>query len=134
MLTGSAAPTSIKCDFICQDDKNGPALFNCTLINACSIVNKIDNLALVIEAQSIDIVLITESRLGDSIVDSFLINAVSESCNQFRCFRKDRNRQGGGVCMLIRSCIKTMGTMGTTLLWFLQDLHMELVAVDILNS
>jgi len=99
------------------------------LFNACSIVNKTDNLALAIDAQSIDIVLITESKLDDSIPDSFLVNAVSVPHNQFTCFRKDRNRQGGGVCMLIRSCIKTIPVVVPA-----RFAHLELAAVDILNS
>ena len=99
------------------------------MFNACSIVNKTDNLALAIDAQSIDIVLITESKLDDSIPDSFLVNAVSVPHNQFTCFRKDRNRQGGGVCMLIRSCIKTIPVVVPA-----RFAHLELAAVDILNS
>ena len=124
MPTGSEAPSTNKSGSVCQDGKNGPVLFSCVLFNACSIVNKIDNLALLIETQSIDIVLMTESKLGDSIVDSFLVNAVSVSCNQFRCFRKDRN-----VCVLIRSCIKTIPVVIPA-----RFAHLELVAVDIFNS
>jgi len=48
----------------------------------------------------IDILLITETWLDSrpTISDSFL------SCqNNFVCFRKDRDRFGGGVCILVNS-------------------------------
>jgi len=127
--TGSEASSIIKYGSMYEDVKNRPVLFNYALFNACSTVNKIDKLALVAEAQNIDLVLITKSKLDDSISDFFLVNAVSGYCNKFRCFCKDRNRQVGGVCMLIRSCIKTIPVVTAA-----RFAHLELVAVDILSS
>jgi len=102
MPTGSEAPSTNKSGSVCQDGNNGPVLFNCVLFNACSIVNKIDNLALLIETQSIDIVLMTESKLDDSIVGSYLVNAVSVACN-LKGFPWNFEHNFGLTCRL--SCV-----------------------------
>jgi len=72
----------------------------CALFNAGNLINKLDCLKLLLESMCIDILLITETWLDSTIPDSLL------SCqNNFVCFRKDRDRFGGGVCILVNSAL-----------------------------
>ena len=67
------------------------------IVNCCGIVNKHLEIQDLLLSQNIDILLCTETHLEDSISDSevFLPN--------YSVYRKDRNRQGGGVSIAIRS-------------------------------
>jgi len=79
---------------------NKSILLKCALFNARSLINKLDCLKLLLELMCIDILLITETWLDSTIPDSLL------SCqNNFVCFRKDRDRFGGGVCILVNSAL-----------------------------
>jgi len=65
--------------------------------NTRSIVNKLNELAVYATINSVDIFGITETHLSIHLPDSLI------SLNQqYRVFRKDRNRYGGGICLLIR--------------------------------
>jgi len=75
-------------------------LLNCIVVNARSLVNKVDFLNLYMQSCSVDIAMFTESRLDDSIPHSFLI-----SQNQYKCFRKDRDHSGGGGGIIVKSDI-----------------------------
>ena len=68
-------------------------------LNTNSIRNKFDFLADIVK-DNIDILMISEYKLDDSSPDSqFLIEGFGKS------FRLDRNRNGGGVMLFIRSDI-----------------------------
>ena len=69
-------------------------MMKCVLCNARSIVNIVDCLNLLEQTFCVDIILLTETWLDSTIPDSLLI-----SQNNFRCFRKDRDRCGGGVSL-----------------------------------
>ena len=70
------------------------ARLNCLLTNACSIINKLDELALIIVDKSPDIIAITESWLDPSIPDAEL------SFPGYSLFRCDRTSGKGGGCLL----------------------------------
>jgi len=67
------------------------------VVNCCAIINKHLEIQDLLLSQNMDILLCTETHLEDSISDSevFLPN--------YSIYRKDRNRQGGGVSIAIRS-------------------------------
>lgn len=68
-------------------------------------MNKIDRLHLEIENWSHDIVVLTETHLDDSILDSEIFPS------KFIVFRKERKcfgRHGGGVPIAVRNSIKIM--------------------------
>ena len=67
------------------------------LINARSLLPKIDDLTALLSANPVDLVAITESWLHKDIEDSLL------HIKGFNLFRKDRTtRRGGGVCVFLR--------------------------------
>ena len=71
--------------------------------NAHSIVNKIDELQLLIEAEHPDVIGISETWLEDNIVDNDLI------VNDYNIYRHDRVKKiGGGVLLLVWKGIKTI--------------------------
>ena len=75
-----------------------PSLF---LSNTRSLVNKIEDLEVVINENNADIVCITETWLTNNIPDSVV------EMKEFSLVRKDRgdDRRGGGVCAYINSSI-----------------------------
>ena len=58
-------------------------------------MNKTDSLLLEIESHNLDCVFITETWLDSTMPDSFIVQD-----KKFSVLRKDRNRAGGGVCIL----------------------------------
>ena len=77
-----------------------PALLKCVLYNARSVVNKVDWLSLDVDVEKYDIVSITETWLDPTIPDSLVLPA-----DKYNCYRKDRNRSGGGICMFVKNHI-----------------------------
>ena len=75
---------------------NDPNSLRCHCLNARSIVNKRLQLRAVLESDCLDILVVTETLLTE---DSEIID------NTYRIFRRDQNRQGGGVMLLTRSNI-----------------------------
>ena len=73
----------------------------CLYFNARSIVNKIQELELLVKNENIDIVGITETWLNVNILDSEM------NIEGYTLLRKDRgeNRRGGGVALYIRNDI-----------------------------
>lgn len=71
--------------------------------NARSIVNKTDKLCLEIESRSHDIVVLTETHLDDSILDSEIFPA---NFIVFRNYRRHLGRYGGGVLIAVRNTLK----------------------------
>ena len=69
----------------------------------------------------IDILLITETWLDSTIPDSLL------SCqNNFVCFREDRDRFGGGVCISVNSALNTVPDF--RFLYLLSFVHLRLLS------
>ena len=73
--------------------------FNCALLNARSLVNKLLDFKTLAVTDKIDIFFITETWLGDCMLDSELLSP------EYQIFRRDRNRNGGGVLF---GCSKTL--------------------------
>ena len=67
---------------------------NC--MNACSIVNKRWDLQALLTSEKVDVVAITETFLSEDILNSELVDETS-----FTVFRRDRNRHGGGVMLVL---------------------------------
>lgn len=67
-------------------------------INICSLVNKIDEIAL--ETEDFDIIGITETHLDNSVKNDEIVIP-----NYYEPIRRDRNRYGGGVAIYIRKNI-----------------------------
>ena len=65
-------------------------------INARSLLPKIDELSLLAKSTNVAVMAITESWLDETIPDSEI------AIPGYILERKDRNREGGGVCMFIR--------------------------------
>ena len=61
--------------------------------NARSILPKIDELRTVVSCDSPDIVCVVETWLSEEIANDEVV------IEGYDCFRHDRNRQGGGVCI-----------------------------------
>ena len=75
----------------------------CVYFNARSIVNKIDELQLLIEAEHPDVIGISETWLKDNILNNELI------VNDYNIYKHDKlNKIGGGVLLLVRKGIKTI--------------------------
>jgi hypothetical protein len=73
------------------------SMAKCIVINARSIVNKIDDLRLLTDTNDLHFVFITESWLHEYIPNSLVFD-----CDKYNVFRKDRSiSRGGGVCTLI---------------------------------
>ena len=72
------------------------------IINFRSIVNKIIDTHTLLETQDIDILIGTETHLDSTINTSEIFPS------KFTVYRKDRNRQGGGVCIAINNTIPSM--------------------------
>ena len=73
----------------------------CIVTNACSILNKLDEIALMIKTQCPDIFAITESWLDPSIPDAEI------SFPDYSIFRCDRSAGRGGGCLLfVKSCLQ----------------------------
>jgi len=98
-------------------------MMKCVLCNARSIVNKVDCLNLLEQTFCVDIILLTETWLDSTIPDSLLI-----SQSNFRCFRKDRDRCCGGVCILVKSNITV-----TLVLVPNKYCTLEMVALDVVG-
>lgn len=71
------------------------------IVNCRSVVNKVDDLAALIDSVKADIVFGTESWLDSSVKDS---EAFPED---FVAYSKDRSRLGGGVFILVRRSLNS---------------------------
>ena len=68
-------------------------------LNITSLVKHIDELRIWISNQSLDLLVINETRLNSAIRDSYI------SLEGYDLIRKDWNRIGGGVCLCIRDMV-----------------------------
>jgi len=98
----------------------------CVLCNARSIVNKVDCLNLLEQSFCVDMILLTETWLDSSIPDSLLI-----SQSNFRCFRKDRDRSGGGVCILVKPNVIVIPVTIPNKYCTLEMLALDVVGCDV---
>ena len=64
-------------------------------LNINSIIKHIDELQVLLESNSIDILAINESKIDDTVSDNEM------HINGYNIIRNDRNRNGGGVLMYI---------------------------------
>ncbi len=69
--------------------------------NACSLMNKIDELITIVETYKPHIVTITETWLHDQINDAEI------AINDFHIFRKDREGRGGRALLFIKSSLRS---------------------------
>ena len=92
--------------------------------NARSIVNKLDLLELEMSQRNYDLIVLTETHLDHSILDSEIFPS------HYTVFRKDRTtsgRHGGGVLIAVRDCIPP--TLRVT-----HQCESELLFIDLLFS
>ncbi len=87
---GRCAPIGMGCGYL-----------KCQVLNARSIVNKSRDLQALLVSEKLDAVAITETFLSHDILDSELLDGIPD----FTIFRRDRNRQGGGVMLVLRNGI-----------------------------
>ena len=71
---------------------------SCTLLNARSIVNKTLDLHALLTNDHLDLVAVTETFLSDDVNNSELVD-----CSKHRVFRRDRDRHGRGVMVIVNS-------------------------------
>ena len=68
-------------------------------LNVNSIVKHIDEMRILLESKSIDILLIHESKIDDTVLDNEIY------ISDYKIIRNDRNRNGGGVIMYLRQLL-----------------------------
>ena len=71
------------------------------ITNFCSVYNEQAELEAFLSTNNIDILLGSESHLENTILNSEIFP------NSYNIYRKDRNRHGGGVFILIRDTFST---------------------------
>lgn len=74
-------------------------LLSCQSFNARGIYSKSKDLQGLLEADQMDVIAITETFLDEKILDSEILSG------PFSMFRRDRDRHGGGVMLIIRNNI-----------------------------
>lgn len=70
-------------------------------LNARSLLPKIESLQLLVEAEDLDVICVVETWLSAEILDAEI------SIQGYQCFRRDRNRHGGGIVVYVRDCLST---------------------------
>ena len=95
--------------------------FKIASLNIASLPAHIDELRLFMADKNLDVLAINETRLSDSIDNSCI------HIQGYDIVRRDRNRNGGGVCLYIRSSInfKTRSSL-------MSDIY-EAIVVEILK-
>ena len=68
-------------------------------LNIVSLTNKFDEVEYLLSDQLLDIMALNETRLDETITDNMI------DVDGYDIVRKDRNRNGGGVCFYLRSSI-----------------------------
>ena len=68
-------------------------------LNARSLLPKMESLQLLAQAEDLDVICVVEIWLSAEILDAEI------SLCGYQCFRRDRNRHGGGVVVYVRDCI-----------------------------
>ena len=73
--------------------------FKMALLNIVSLPKKIDEIRYSMSNKFIDLIAFNETRLDSSITNGMI------HLNDYDIIRKDRSRNGGGVCIYLRSSI-----------------------------
>ena len=73
--------------------------FPCSILNARSLLPKLDELCVLNQLESPDIICIVESWLSSEIENNEI------TIDNYQLVRHDRNRHGGGVLMYVKSCL-----------------------------
>ena len=68
-------------------------------LNVNSLVKHIDEMRILLESKSIDILLINESKIDDTVLDNEI------HISGYNIIRNDRNRNGGGGIMYLKQCL-----------------------------
>jgi hypothetical protein len=76
-----------------------PSLF---LANVRSCINKVDEIHTILTKGSADIYVLTETWLHEEIDDSVIYHS------DYTLIRRDRGREGGGIAIFIKNCIKNI--------------------------
>ena len=98
---------------------------SCMCLNARSIVNKNLDLLVMLDANRMHILAVSETFLDDNILNSEL------GCSSYTIFRSDRDRQGGGVMLLVHNIIPATRRFDLEpdceILW--PELHMQSTSI-----
>ena len=62
-------------------------------INLCGLMNKFDQIKILLRQRSLDVLAVTESKLDSCITDAEI------HINGYTVVRRDRNRHGGGALL-----------------------------------
>ena len=92
-----------ECEPNCYDDMTSALKvrgFKIASINVASLPLHIEELRLIMADQCLDLLAVNETRLDSTITDNLV------HIDGYSIIRKDRNRNGGGVCIYLRSNIK----------------------------
>ena len=73
--------------------------FKTASINVASLLLHIEELPLIMADQCLDLLAVNETRLDSAITDNLV------HIDGYSILRKNRNRNGGGVCIYLRSSI-----------------------------
>ena len=98
-MNGSfVTPTEFNCS---NESTTFPKIrgFKMASLNITSLMKHIHELSILLNDQYFDIVAINETRLDPTIADNLV------QIDGYSILRKDRNRNGGGVCLYLRSTI-----------------------------
>ena len=68
-------------------------------LNARSLLLKMESLQVLAQAEDLDVICVVETWLSAEILDAEI------SICGYQCFRRDRNRHGGGIVVYVRDCI-----------------------------
>ncbi len=122
-MSHSPCETSGTCDTSLrkQNDFNLPKTrgFKIASLNITSLPKHLDELRLNMINQHLDILILNETRLDNTISDSEI------SIDKYDIVRRDQSRQGGGVAVYIRSSI------GHTIRNDIKDEDLEFLCVQI---
>ena len=88
-------------------------------LNIASLTKHLDELKVLMANEPLEILAINESRLDISIPDFHI------DINGYNLIRRDRNRNGGGVCVFIRKSIEFKHRTD------LEKLELEMIALSI---
>ena len=76
-------------------------------LNVNSIVKHIDEMRILLESKSTDILLINESKIDDTVLDNEI------HISGYNIIRNDRNRNGGGVIMYLKEGLQSVLRIGS---------------------
>lgn len=96
--------------------------------NACSLIPKLDELALLIETYNPDIVCIVETWLDASVSDNEINFA------GFSVYHCDRNRHGGGVLLFVKNYMYLGVKILPTQLPDVTTLELEFLVLSLYHS